>query len=326
MDTLKLTLLLLACLCFVWINLENRTCDCEIHESKESKNTLPRSSDTVHHCNSGPDPEPQLDPNIPIQSQLVTFSQIFTPWYNSSALEMGEEPRLHRKQWEYVYIYTALKQLGKLKPGMKGIGFGVGREPLAGLFCKHGASVLATDQPPSDDSDLWAKTNEHMTAEVINERKLCPPEQAEKLLKHQFMKMDVIPPEVQNYDFVYSCGSLEHIGTIKQSIQYIMDSIKILRPGGVAVHTTEYNVLSYDYTVDSAGTVSLRQKDFRELEKQITAAGHKLVKLNFNLGTQPQDYHIDYQFTKNTQNHMKVHIYNDLITTSIGLVIHRGDI
>src|ERR1700684_3063496 len=60
------------------------------------------------------------------------------------------EVMLHRKMWEWLIIAAALRERGMLAAGRRGLGFGVGQEPLVALFAAEGCEVVATDQPPVD--------------------------------------------------------------------------------------------------------------------------------------------------------------------------------
>src|SRR5580698_7522774 len=57
------------------------------------------------------------------------------------------EVMLHRKMWEWLFIAEALRERGLLAPGRRGLGFGVGQEPLVALFAAEGCDLVATDQP-----------------------------------------------------------------------------------------------------------------------------------------------------------------------------------
>jgi hypothetical protein len=47
---------------------------------------------------------------------------------------LRESPSLHRKLWEWCYICQALSERDMLRPGRRGLGFAVGREPLTPDF------------------------------------------------------------------------------------------------------------------------------------------------------------------------------------------------
>ena len=54
-----------------------------------------------------------------------------TPWFSYWSERLGERLRYHRKLWEFVFIAQALHERRQLRAGARGLGFGVGREPLA---------------------------------------------------------------------------------------------------------------------------------------------------------------------------------------------------
>jgi hypothetical protein len=72
---------------------------------------------------------------------------------------------LHRKFWEFAYISQCLEERGMLQPGRRGLGFGVGREPLASVFAKRGCAIVATDLAANAATRLgWAQSNQHASA------------------------------------------------------------------------------------------------------------------------------------------------------------------
>jgi len=65
--------------------------------------------------------------------ELRAWSDRLRPMWNPE----GTDPRpimLHRKMWEWLFICESLAERGMLRPGRRGLGFGVGREPLVALF------------------------------------------------------------------------------------------------------------------------------------------------------------------------------------------------
>ena len=68
--------------------------------------------------------------------------------------------------------------------------------------------------------------------------------------------------------------------------------MRCLRPGGVAVHTTEYNVSSNEDTLETGGTVLFRRRDVDDLERRLRDAGHS-IDIDYTEGTTPADLHVD---------------------------------
>jgi cyclopropane fatty-acyl-phospholipid synthase-like methyltransferase len=237
---------------------------------------------------------------------------------------IGEVPRYHRKQWEFCYILQALARSGKLAPEMRGLGFGVGGEPLAALMAQRGVAVLATDLDQTAAQALgWVDTDQHAASKAaLNARALCAPEAFDRLVDFRVVDMNAIPGDLAGqFDFCWSACALEHLGSIAQGLAFIENSIKCLVPGGVAVHTTEFNCSSDDDTLDHTSTVLFRQRDFLHLANRLRARGHH-IELTFELGDQPLDQHVDVA-PYSADRHLKLRIER-WVTTSFGLIVHKG--
>ena len=258
-------------------------------------------------------------------SQACTQAQMDEPAYAYWCAAIGEVPRYHRKQWEFCYILQALARSGKLAPDMRGLGFGVGEEPLAALMAQRGVEVLATDLDQSSAAVLgWVETDQHAAGKAaLNTRALCHPESFERLVDYRVVDMNDVPRELDGqFDFCWSACALEHLGSIAQGLAFIERSIACLVPGGVAVHTTEFNCSSDNDTLDHASTVLFRQRDFLDLANRLRARGHR-IDLTFDLGDQPLDQHVDIA-PYSADRHLKLRI-EKWVTTSFGLIVQKSD-
>jgi len=265
--------------------------------------------------------EPTLDAPV---SQACTQAQMESDIYADWCAEFKEKPWLHRKQWEFVYILQCLHLNEMLNPGRSGLGFGVGGEPLPALFANRGVSVLGTDLDPEHAHGLgWIETDQHAANKVaMNNRGICEREVFEQLVDFRSMDMNAISSELANkFDFCWSACALEHLGSIKKGLKFIENSIDCLRPGGVAVHTTEFNVSSNKTTLDNTSTVLFRRRDFERLGRRLARKGHTLT-FNFDTGDQPADQHIDVPpYTQDP--HLKLQIA-EWTTTSFGILIRKA--
>ena len=123
---------------------------------------------------------------------------------------------------------------------------------------------------------------------------LCPEELLDRNLKLEYADMNDIPSSFRGrYDFCWSACALEHLGSIQHGVDFIRASVDMLRPGGVAVHTTEFNFSSNTETVDNWPTVLFRRQDLERIAELLRADGHEVLPLDFELGTQPADRYID---------------------------------
>ncbi len=265
--------------------------------------------------------EPQFEAPV---SQLATEGQFYSPKFQFWCDELREPFNMHRKLWEYCYVLEVLDHLKVLRPGSTALGFGVGKEPLPSLFAKYGIGVVASDQDfKTAHSQGWAASNQHMSDKAsLNGRFICDPTQFDQLVTLATVDMNHVPASLHNkFDIVWSCCSLEHLGSIEAGLQFIKNSVKCLKPGGVAVHTTEFNLSSNTNTVHTGGTVLYRRQDIIRLVCDLIEMGYEVMDLNLNRGTGRLDTYIDLP-PYHSNEHIKLQIAG-YECTSIGIVIRK---
>jgi hypothetical protein len=254
-----------------------------------------------------------------IASQACTADQFSEPDYLRLSKEITQEPRFHRKQWEYIYILRALEQFGLMSPGTTGVGFGCGKEPIAAVMAKHGLCITVTDIPPLQSSDShWGSRS----AMDLFYGGICSEEQYIRQVTFLAVNMNDIPDDLRNYDFVWSCCALEHLGSLKAGMDYIVNSTKCLKSGGFAIHTTEFNVSSDIETMESPGLSLYRRLDFVELQNRLCDVGVSTLPMNFYTGNLPQDKYVDLP-PYEQKVHLKLQI-DKYVLTSFGLVVRKN--
>jgi len=254
-----------------------------------------------------------------ICNQKQLESKLFQKW----AVHLGEAPmHMHRKIWEWCFIIEALDERGLLSSGVNGLGFAVGEEPLASLFCAKGCTITATDLFLGAAQETgWVDTGQHATGLAkLNERNLCDTVVLKDRCSFEYVDMNKIPNDLGQFDFLWSACALEHLGSLELGEKYIYNAMKCLKPGGVAVHTTEYNFSSNDTTIEQGGTVLFRKKDIERIVKNLRAEGHK-IEIDYSSGTLPLDDFIDVAPYKQNP-HLKLELASYVIT-SIALIIQK---
>lgn len=210
-----------------------------------------------------------------------------------------------------------------LSKGKTGLGFAVGREPLVAYFASLGAKILASDLDVDRAATAgWVGSNEHAASlEMLNERNICPPDVFAQSVRFQEVDMNNFnKDQLGEFDFVWSSCAFEHLGSLENGLKYVENAMHCVKSGGLAVHTTEFNVGSNELTHEEGGTVIYRRRDIDELVLRLRDAGHQ-VKVNYNFGDQPADYNVDVPpYTHDV--HLKLHLMGHT-TTSIGLVIRK---
>jgi 2-polyprenyl-3-methyl-5-hydroxy-6-metoxy-1,4-benzoquinol methylase len=256
-------------------------------------------------------------------SQLCTEAQFYEMAYQFWCGVMSDKACLHRKQWEFCYILQVLATRGMLAPGRKGLGFGVGQEPIPSVLASYGCSVVATDLGEEEAAlKGWVTTGQHaLCLERLNQRHICPDHIFQALVEYKpGVNMNAIPSEFSDFDFVWSSCALEHLGSLRAGLDFIKNSLSCVKSGGIVVHTTEFNISSNEETVDNHHTVLFRRSDIESLIKELQQDHHKIV-VNYHPGYGQLDQYVDIPPYK-AEAHLKLLISN-YVVTSIGLVIQK---
>jgi SAM-dependent methyltransferase len=251
------------------------------------------------------------------------------PLYRFWCERLAETPRYHRKQWEWVYICQVLHEHGLLRAGARGLGFGVGKEPLAAAFANLGVEVLATDMDvAAARSAGWLGENQHAGEDVavLNGRGLCDPVEFAARVHYRSVDMNAIPADLAGYDFCWSSCAYEHLGSIDAGLAFVRRSVDCLRPGGIAVHTTEFRLGRGRRTLESGAVVLFRRSDFEQLAAELALAGHRVAPLDFETGHEPVERYVDHPPFAD-EPHLRLRLpmwFGGYRTTSIGIVVERS--
>jgi hypothetical protein len=281
-----------------------------------------RKQGVLLHVDSGAKPEPGV---ITLGSKACTQADIESAAFRYWSTCLRDRPgMLHRKPWEWCFIAQALYERGVLAEGRRGLGFAVGKEPLSALFASLGCHIVASDIGREDaDKAGWSATNQHASSPMqLNSRGICADDVFAERVTFREADMRRIPADLRGFDFIWSACALEHLGGLKQGMEFVLDAMDCLAPGGVAVHTTELNCESDRSTVEHGQSVIYRRRDLHELAEQLHAHGHSIEPLDFGLGETLADHFVD-EPPYNGRTHLKLRV-DGYVTTSFGIIARKG--
>jgi SAM-dependent methyltransferase len=233
--------------------------------------------------------------NLPVKSKATRQADVESSWFAYWCAQLGIPVTYHRKIWEYCFLLQTLHDEKLLLPGRNGLGFACGQEPIPSYLASRGIFVTATDLAPEHVVDQgWAETGQHASSvDKLWYRHLVARDLFDELVSLQFVNMNEIPPSLVGYDFCWSICSLEHLGSIAKGLDFIENSLDVLRPGGIAIHTTEYNIDNDGPTIDNWKTVLFQRRHIETIAERLTKKGHYIAPLDFDFGDGPLDNFID---------------------------------
>jgi len=256
------------------------------------------------------------------RSSRVRAKDFSSDWLPSRLKEINEGVRMHRKLWEFAVIQQVyLETIGS---GGSAIGFGCGREPIPAWLANRACRVLATDLAVEDAKD-WTPSGQHSSAFAdLPFEGICDEARLRELVNFAPVNMNEIPDHLLRgeFDFTWSCGSFEHIGGIEAGLQFFLQQMRCLKPGGVAAHTTEFNFANDANTINALNLVLFRRRDLELLGQMLANQGDTMWPLDLTPGQLPADLHVD-PYPYSGEYHLSL-IINDHVSTSVLLVARRG--
>jgi len=253
--------------------------------------------------------------------ELLAWSERLRPMWDPDSTD-ARPVMLHRKMWEWLFIARALEERDMLRAGRRGLGFGVGREPLVAAFAATGCAIVATDLDPERARDAgWTDNGAEYAGGLagLNDHGLCPPGDFASKVTYRHVDMNRLPADLGEFDFTWSSCAFEHLGSLDAGAEFVVDQMRYVRPGGVAVHTTECNVSSDTETVESGGTVLYRRSDIEDLARRLRRSGYD-IDCDLDGGDSPVDQHVDVPPFSDT--HLRTTL-GQFVTTSVALVIGK---
>lgn len=176
-------------------------------------------------------------PSDVLGARLADINDLLQPEFGKSfrsRLPNEQIIRSPRKLWEFAWIAQQFDNL-RLSGGCF-LGLGVGYEQLIFHFCHLAQSVIATDLYTPDTA--WSTAR--FETQQIFERSYFP--YPRERLTVQNMDMRRLDYPANTIDAVWSCSSVEHVQTLPQFVQIFREIHRVLKPGGVAVITTEFSL------------------------------------------------------------------------------------
>jgi hypothetical protein len=195
--------------------------------------------------------------------------------------------------------------------------------------------MLATAQAPIQ-AGAWADTAQYASSlEVLRRPAICPDEVFRQRVQLRQVDMTRLPADLAQGQFalLWSSCACEHVGSLPHSLDFLCLAMACLQPGGVAVHTTEWQIDAPDWPgLVVGGTVLFRPNDLVGLDLALGRQGDRLWPLDLTPGLLPADFDVDPMVEDRPRvPHLALRVYglhrgqrHPFTTTSIALIMTRG--
>ena len=274
--------------------------------------------------------------SVGLPNSLSTQAAIESDWAAHWCAELGIPVMFDRKIWESSFVLQVLHERDHLRSGARGLGFGCGTEALTSYLAARGVSVTATDQAPdAARRGGWTKSGQYTgSADQAFMPHLVDRATFDRQVEIRHVDMNDVPADLQNYDFCWSVCALEYLGSIEKGLRFVENSLATLRPGGLAVHTTEFNIRDDGPAIDNWPRVAFQRRHMDKMVARLRSKGHKIATFDYSLGTGPLDRFIDlppfpHEMPETMaawigpQPHLKVAL-DGMIVTSIGFAVEKA--
>jgi len=182
-----------------------------------------------------------------------------SPEWNIYLGRLGLDGSFRRRHWEWAQVAYGLDALGALDIHSRGLGVGVGNEPLIFYFATRAGEIVAVDRYRG----TWAwggQANPSMLSEPEKLSLIPFPRERLRVLRMDALRLEF--PDA-SFDFLWSVGAIEHFGSsipkhafrlvcrslgMKEwatrydhagAVRAIREMARVLKPGGIAAITTE---------------------------------------------------------------------------------------
>ena len=271
-----------------------------------------------------------------LTGRLCRQADIEADWLRHWCDRQGILPLYHRKVWEDCFVLQALWEAGMLAPGRRGLGFAVGAEPLPAVMAAAGVEVLATDLSARDPrARAWIRAEQHGgDRERLFRPDLVARGDFDARVAHRAVDMRAIPADLDGrFDFLWSVCSFEHLGSIEAGLDFVRRAMRCLRPGGVAVHTTEFNLDDAGPGLERGPTVLFRRRHLEALFERLAREGHAPLPMDWTAGEDALDRFVDLPpyppaagwplAPLHDTPHLKLSVQG-CVATSAGLILRAG--
>ena len=256
--------------------------------------TLDRPADPNARADHGAEARGTAFGKIPLQSAPVLLSTatptLADPVTQIATGEQLREPvvggwmaRLRPKgvsgpeHWRKVYTLQALRRYGMLEEGALGVGFERSASGMPAALAALGTRVVAVfpARPGAQPKPAALKRD-------LADRAPCSKAVFDANVSARIASWRRLPPDLANFDYLWSSRANEVLYSVAAAAQFVEDSMRCLRPGGLAIHTFGYDLAPSGRSIPSSKRVMMQQGDIERIALLLVSRGHEVAQFKID--------------------------------------------
>ena len=210
-------------------------------------------------------------------SQIATAAQLREPTAGGWMSRLRPKGNSALEHWRKVYTLQVLRRYDMLEQGAIGLAFEPSPSGVPAALAAMRTNVVAVF-PSRPGHPLNPETLKH----DLRGRAPCDGALFEESVAVRVASWRRIPPELVNFDFVWSARANERLYSVAAAGQFVEDVMACLRPGGLAVHTMSYDLSPSGRSIPSSDRILLQQGDVERLALVLVSRGHEVAQFRFD--------------------------------------------
>jgi len=207
-------------------------------------------------------------------SQTMTASQIDEDAYRACVRALALDGTSPASDWKQAFVLQTLDCYGLIEAHAHGLALGDSESPLAAALvarsCPITSALHVIDEGSATDS-----SRRRFPA-------LCPDALFDARCLARNFDPRAIDDDLRGFDFLWSIDMATRLGSVADGRAFLQQSLRCLRPGGIAVHM--FDILARGEASDADQAIS-RQR-IEAIALTLISKGNDVAQLNFGDGAQ----------------------------------------
>jgi len=235
--------------------------------------------------------------------------------------EHSDPIRRHRLIWQLTYLQHIVNSQGLCSNSHQiGFNWASNADIMSGYFANKGCRVTVSNMDFSSVSRFPVRSTPNLTIDDFFVDGMVSRRRFNRLVNYIPSDMHSALPDsiLGKYDFAWA-GHLENLGSVSLAQRFVINSLEVLKPGGIAVHFIELTLSSNVDTFEVGKTTVWRKRDIEQVVRDAQILGYHVFPLQWGSGighddVTPDTFHITHLGYHDT-GHIKLALFNHVVTT-----------